>query len=376
MRRFLRWYVSSRSRVRLFDEAANWVDRVDIRNAGRATYSNWRERPKCPHSRLLGFRQREKGHQGTPILAGYQRLMTVTTQGLREWLEREYDGYAVEGEPVHGTYGLIWFLLARSGDRAAPATFAVKTVVPEKITQGSTLDEVKFLRREFRIWLALPHTYNVLPALGFDFAYLSDGWNAPIHLPVMRMPRMDGSLQEWVRKPSPAQVVDRLLALSQALNGLQYLYDHGFEGHGDLKPSNLLYDNLRANFNLDERASWPSALHPWWVRVADLGWADAWVDLGYGRKVLREYMAPERIEGTVVPIKSDMFSMGVIASELLQGHHPAGNIKKVSQYDGKWNRWTASGERNVGQINRLDFDMLFKNAWSQHQGGGPMQMSF
>lgn len=274
--------------------------------------------------------------------------MAITTLALRKWLEREYHGYAVEGEPVHGTYGLIWFLTAKSGNPVVPETFAVKTVVPEKITQGSTLDEVKFLRREFRIWLALPSTYNVLPAFGFDFAYLSDG-SASINLPVMRMPRMDGSLQEWVSKPSPAQVVDRLLALSQALNGLQSLYDHGFEGHGDLKPSNLLYENLRTKFQLYERASWPSVLHPWHVQVADLGWADAWVDLGYSRNVLRQYMAPERIEGTVVPIKSDMFSMGVIASELLQGHHPVGNIKKVRS-DDKWKRWVESGERILAQI--------------------------
>jgi hypothetical protein len=71
------------------------------------------------------------------------------------------------------------------------------------------------LRREFRMWLALPHTYNVLPALGFDFAHLSDDTlNASIDLPVMRMPRMDGSLEEWVTKPSPAQIADRLVALS------------------------------------------------------------------------------------------------------------------------------------------------------------------
>ncbi len=256
--------------------------------------------------------------------------MAITTDALREGLERMYDGYAVEPDPVYGTYGLIWFLTARPTNPVVPATFAVKTVVPEKVTQQiSTEDDINFLRREFRMWLALPHTYNVLPALGLDFVHLSDDTNASIDLPVMRMPRMKGSLEEWVSKPSPEQIVDRLLALSQALNGLQYLYDHGFEGHGDLKPSNLLYEDLQGKFQLEERASWPSALHPWFVRVADLGWADAWVDLGFSNKALRKYMAPERLAGNVAPIKSDMFSMGVIASELLQGEHPAGNLKKV-----------------------------------------------
>jgi serine/threonine protein kinase len=276
--------------------------------------------------------------------------MPITTQALREWLERNYHDCSIEPDPVYGTYGQIWFLTTKS---AYPAKkFAVKTVTPEKLTQGLTVDDVKFLRREFRMWLGLPETYNVLPALGFDFAHLSDGIIA-IDLPVMRMPRMNGSLQEWVSKPSPGQVVDRLLALSQALNGLQYLYDHGFQGHGDLKPSNLLYDDLRTKTSLMDGMTWPSTIHPWRIRIADLGWADAWVDLGYSNKVDRQYMAPERMGGTVVPIKSDMFSMGVIASELLQGQHPAGdlkNLKKVRQSEGKWRRWIDSKERFLGEI--------------------------
>jgi hypothetical protein len=300
--------------------------------------------------------------------------MGITTQALREWLERTYDGYAVEGEPAHGTYGLIWFLTARS---ANPAKFAVKTVAPEKIAQGSTADDVTFLRREFRMWLALPHTYNVLPALGFDFAHLSDDTlNASVDLPVMRMPRMDGSLEEWVTKPSPAQIADRLVALAQALNGLQCLYDHGFEGHGDLKPSNLLYDDLRHKSQLEEKMSWPSTLHPWRIRVADLGWADAWVDLGFSDKVLRNYMAPERLDRTVVRIKSDMFSMGVIACELLQGHHPADNLKKALGSEGKWKRWVQNGERNLRQIQSPRLQRIIERCLDPNPDSRPDSLEF
>jgi hypothetical protein len=146
--------------------------------------------------------------------------MGITTQALREWLERKYDDCSVAADPVRGTYGLIWFL-TRKSPNTHPKEFAVKTVVPEDIAEGSKIESLTLLRREFRMWLALPETYNVLPALGFDIATLSESeQNRSIDLPVMRMPRMKGSLEKWVSKPTTAQIADRLLALSQALNGL------------------------------------------------------------------------------------------------------------------------------------------------------------
>jgi serine/threonine protein kinase len=275
--------------------------------------------------------------------------MSIRVQGLRDWLEWRYEDFSVDAEPLHGTYGLIWFMTARSAN-THPNTFAVKTVDPERVARASGRDEVADLRREFRMWLALPPTHNVLPALGFDIATLADSIQTrSIDLPLMRMPRMHGSLQDWVSKPRPIEVADRLIALSQALNGLQYLYEHGLEGHGDLKPANLLYDDLRQKCPLEEKETWPSAAHPWRIRVADLGWADAWVDLGLSQMASREYLAPERLDGTVVPIKSDMFSMGVVASQLLQGQHPAGNLGRL-QSDGKWRRWVKNGERNLQEI--------------------------
>jgi serine/threonine protein kinase len=278
--------------------------------------------------------------------------MGITTQALREWLERRFDGYSLEAEPKKGTYGIVFFLTSKS-PHICPRSFAVKTVDPEKIAEGLKKNEDEVLRREFRMWLALPQSYNVLPALGFDIATLSESTqNKSIDLPVMRMPRMKGSLKEWITKPTPDQIPDRLIALSQALNGLQYLYDHGFQGHGDLKPDNLLYDDLRNRFLLDDQLRWPSTIHPWRICVADLGWADAWAAVGRSTGGGRPYLALERIgpNGTFVPVKSDMFSMGVIASELLQGSHPhpaknPNNLKKEN-----WRKWHESGDRNLKDL--------------------------
>ena len=270
--------------------------------------------------------------------------MEVTTQDVFDWLERQYHNYKVHPEPLHGTYGLIWFLSADSG------SFAVKTLAPERLSVAASRFDAEYLRREFRIWLSLPPTYNVLSALGFDIASLGSAESQKkVHLPVMRMPRRLGSLQDWVDSRI-FSYEDRLVALAQAFNGLMYLYAHGIEGHGDLKPSNILYDDLRSLFALPEDGAWPNQRCPWRIQVADLGWADAWVDLGFTKKAQRQYLAPERMDGKVIPELSDMFSMGIIAAEVLQGRHPCSNLSKVLGSEGKWRRWIYDGERDLSGI--------------------------
>jgi len=223
------------------------------------------------------------------------------------------------------------------------------------------------------MWLALPPTWNVVPALGFDEAILPlNNAGATCRLPVMRMPRLTGSLDSWVGNES-LSVEDRLVALAQAFNGLIFLYEHGFEGHGDLKPSNILFTDLRERYELRDKGSWPSKEHPWQIRVADLGWADAWVDLGFTTKALRRYLGPERLgpAGRVVPQKSDIFSMGVIASEILQGRHPAPNVKKVEQSEGKYFRWADQGERILDGISSSRLRNLIKRSLVSEPEGRP-----
>lgn len=278
----------------------------------------------------------------------------ATTSDLWKWLVRHFHDYVVEDEPVEGTYGQIWFL---SKPNTIPGEFAVKTLAPEAMADPKKDSDIDYLRREFRMWLALPPHLNVVPALGFETAQLSSGIESEaIRIPIMRMPKMDGSLQEWIGDPVFG-VEDRLIALAQAFNGLRHLYKHGFEGHGDLKPSNILYADLRHRFTFDKNEkTWPSDRHGWQIRVADFGWADAWIDFGFTNKAFRQYLAPERLSdtdgqpGRVVPIQSDMFSMGVIIAELLQGTHPARDLKKAIKSEGKWKRLVEKGDWELNGI--------------------------
>jgi serine/threonine protein kinase len=274
----------------------------------------------------------------------------ATSNELRDWLASHFHDCDVTDEPVKGTYGLIWFL-SYQDQNTYPDSFAVKTLAPELLAKHISSNDLEYLKREFRLWLELPTHRNVLGAFRFEIAQLfAENGIDEVYIPVMLMPRMEGSLQVWVDDPAFG-IEDRLIALAQAFNGLQHIYKNGFEGHGDLKPSNILFTDLRSRFTLGDDKGWPSIQHPWEIRIADFGWADAWIDLKFTDKAFRQYLAPERIDGYVVPIKSDMFSMGVVVAELLQRHHPARNLKKVLGSKGKWKRCIEKADWNLDDIN-------------------------
>lgn len=268
----------------------------------------------------------------------------ISVHGFADW--------DLEDDFTRGTYGLVFFLNAKHPN-SSPKSIALKTLDPERLPQKpKALSE---LQREFAMWLRLPDHANVLRAGKLKPAKFPTGdSSAPnglrwIEMPVMQMARMDGCLSDWIGN-SDYSLADKLSALAQAFNGLAHLYANGIEGHGDLKPSNLLFTDIRKTHDI------PSDLwlnrHPWTVKVADLGWADAWIDYGFTSKAHRPYVAPERLgdKPVFVPEKSDMFSMGMIAAELIQGHHPSPNFKKAESHDSKWLRQIDAGNWNLEGI--------------------------
>lgn len=277
--------------------------------------------------------------------------MLIELDNIRNWLRQRYRDYEPDSDPIKGTYGIVWFL--HSTRRSLhPSVFAVKTIKPDLaaaiVRPGQ--EQIDILHREFRLWLGVPHSINVVPALGLDFAPVFDHYGR--QLPFMRMPKYDGSLLEWVGPKAPL-LVDRIIGLAQAFNGLLYLYGQGLEGHGDLKPDNLLFDDLTKRYALPKTGVWPSTIHPWRVSVGDLGWADVWKDLGLTTKASRPYVAPERFSvggSGFVPRQSDVFSMGVVASMVLQGRHPAPNLDQLLRSEGKYFRWVKEGLRDIDNI--------------------------
>ena len=269
---------------------------------------------------------------------------------LVRWLSvHGFPDYEQEGDLVCGSYGLVFLMHSKHSARR----IAVKTLDPNRLPKDPKM--LAQLQREIAMSLRLPEHPNVLAAGHFKQAKIPVGYltsdDKPelIEIPVMQMARMDGSLEDWIGNDCYPYVA-RLSALAQAFNGLAHLYANGIEGHGDLKPSNLLYTDISRKHGLSS-GSWLSD-YPNIIKVADLGWANAWVDYGYTSKALRQYIAPERLaeKPVFVPEKSDVFSMGMITAELIQGHHPSPNLKKAQSHDSKWLRQIAEGKWNLEAI--------------------------
>lgn len=241
------------------------------------------------------------------------------------------------------------FILETTETNVSPRKFCAKTVNPAKFSRAGR-DVRALFEREMRLWLSIPFHYNALTALGLDLPPPPKELESQFDtLPLVRMPFCDGSLTAWVKDQASVTTADRLIALAQSCSGLQWLYEHGLQGHGDLKPDNILFKDLREAFVLPE-TGFPSRAHPWQIRVADLGWADIWCQGGGTYHAWRPYLAPERFRNSVVPQASDIFALGVIACELLSGMHTAGGKteslgKKWTQK--KWEAWAASMDRVI-----------------------------
>lgn len=268
----------------------------------------------------------------------------ITTDGFPDW--------NLEEGNASGTYGLVFFLNSKHPNSYPPG-LALKTLNPENLREEPT--QLEELQREFSKWIRLPSHRNVLDSYSFKTATvpLPDAFDSEkthwIRIPVISMERMDGTLGDWIA-PGKIPLIAKLCALAQAFNGLCHLYSNGIEGHGDLKPSNILFKDISTT-PVPRDCTWPREC-PWIVKIADLGWADAWVDYGFTHKALREYIAPERIGESprVVPEKSDIFSMGIIAAELLLGRHPCANLKRATKSAGEWSKNAARGDWDLSDL--------------------------
>jgi serine/threonine protein kinase len=274
---------------------------------------------------------------------------------LKLSIERSFHPFFVS-EPIGGTYGQVWILSGFEGKTGSKRRdgFAIKTVMLLD-EDGAENDLLETFEREMNLSLTLPSDFNVLPIFGFvdPKLWVLDAEDKLIFVSGLKMKAMSGSLQDWVDDQDKVTIENRLIAMVQAGSGLRHLYQNGFEGHGDIKPSNFLYSDLR-DVSLEikdvDDSLWPSNQHPYQVVVADFGWADAWVDLGFSQKAWRQYLAPERLDNVFEPMKSDMFSLGIVLAEMVTGKHPASNYKKAVKSTGEWNKCIKNGNWDLSEI--------------------------
>ncbi len=204
-------------------------------------------------------------------------------------MEKLIDGrYRIESEIGHGGMGVVY----HAYDRLTMQRVALKQVKVDGLTDtDDTTNNLRLrLVTEFQIMASLHHPF-VMEV--FDYGFSGE--------PYFTMPFLQnaGSILTVAKDAEFDQKIDLIIDLLEALH---YMHRRGVI-HRDLKPNNIMID---ANGNL---------------QLLDFGLAVT------ERKVTEmagtvAYMSPEAMAGELVTEVSDLFSVGVVAYQILTGEHP------------------------------------------------------
>jgi serine/threonine protein kinase len=205
--------------------------------------------------------------------------------------------YKITGELGRGAMGIVY----RALDPAIGRTVAIKVIRLNEFSDPS--ERTRLRDRLFRE----AQSAGVLSHPNIVTIYDIDEENGGAYI---AMEFVDGPTLDQMLAVDPPDGVLMLSILKQTAAALDYAHSRGII-HRDIKPANVM---------IHERSA---------VKITDFGVAriqsqqmtQAGVMIG-----TPNYMSPEQIQGRPVDGRSDQFSLGVIAYELLTGERPfAGN---------------------------------------------------
>ncbi|MEZ6188676.1 MAG: protein kinase [Planctomycetota bacterium] len=135
------------------------------------------------------------------------------------------------------------------------------------------------------------------------------------------MELIEGETLKERLEEGPLSEEDGVVVLMQLLDGLLAAHERGI-GHRDIKPSNVMLVDSRARYGVELRDVFD--VH---VKVTDFGLAQMQgIDKSEsleGRFLgTAKYVAPEVIRGKEATLKSDVFSLGILAFQLFSGGTP------------------------------------------------------
>jgi len=271
----------------------------------------------------------------------------------KEKIENVLLSFDLKGEIVDkkkGTYGIVF--IVDHGESVYPRYIAYKTI-DEQFKEK----KLKEFVREARVWFKVKdHALTLTP---FYIKYFKN-------FPLICMPFCEMDLQNYLEKHGRLKPIEALVFVAQILKGLAFAKTRGIEAHQDLKPRNILLEDLSKKFvDYPPKDADPAIRYR--VRIADFGLANAWKELDkqYGSK---PYMAPEQFERKEDFSRVDMFATGVILHELLTGKHPIGErtsdvwpepkagFPKKYKHDPYWKKWSKSIDKHI----RIGDDELIK----------------
>ena len=207
--------------------------------------------------------------------------------------------YDILGEIGRGSMGIVY----RAFDPYINREVAVKVAMAEALKDKDTGERFR------KMFFNEAHTAGMLrhPNILDIFDAGVDGDSCYI---VMELVASGGTLRPYCR-------AEKLLPLNQAAEiifkcakALDYAHRQGVI-HRDIKPSNIL-----VTADMD-------------VKIADFSIAhavrqDTTQTMPLGFVGSPRYMSPEQVHEDVITNQTDLFSLGIVAYELITGHHPFG----------------------------------------------------
>ena len=190
-----------------------------------------------------------------------------------------------------------------------PGTQGVAVKVLETPTADPTV--IRRFEREFASLQQLDYP-SVVGVLAF-------GWtdNQSTGKPYIAMQYVDGKrLNDYLEEYNPP-LTERIEIIRRLADGLQHIHNHSIV-HRDLKPSNILITESGKPVIIDFGVS---------LTNSDLDDQSLNTMTGHvaGTPV---YMSPEQMRGDTVDTRSDVFTLGIIAYEMISGQHPF-NLDRV-----------------------------------------------
>lgn len=239
--------------------------------------------------------------------------------------------YVVE-KHVQGGMGcvcMLWKDLDKSPRKmsALGLKLALKAVLPD----ATCVEGASLFRRELTVWSGFRH-FNIIWLLE-----IIDGGNAGW---LAAMDWCPWSLRDLLKKERRLSIEDSSFIISSILEGLAYAYGKDQVIHLDLKPENILIhldpsklmEITESHINNKSLNHYRFMVSDWGIasvkqlalnRVASLPLSSNSAQKTFNNVGTLLYMSPERFkEGFSSSLKSDIFSLGMIYSELLTGKLP------------------------------------------------------
>jgi serine/threonine protein kinase/tetratricopeptide (TPR) repeat protein len=211
---------------------------------------------------------------------------TLTPPGVGRVVAGRYEIRACLGA---GGMGTVW----RAYDRELEEEVALKTLLPERLQDPAMLER---LRREVKTARRITH-----PNVCRVFDYGEDG-----DLRFLTMELIEGRTLRSLLAAGPLGPERALAALGQIVAGLAAAHEKGVV-HRDLKPENVLV-----------RSSGQAVVADFGLARAPLSDRQSATDFA-GTPA---YMSPEQLRGEALDARSDLFSLGILAFEMLAGRPP------------------------------------------------------